>query len=92
MNSLLSSLTISWYIQSKEDHTEHLRLVLQRLQAEELYAKFKKCKFWLDRVVFLGHVVSNDANEVDPAKIEAVLNWPQPKNVIKVRSFVVLAG
>ena len=48
------------YSMNKEDRTEHLWLVLQRIQAKTLYAKSKKCKFWLDRVIFLGHVVSKD--------------------------------
>ena len=50
------------YSKKKEEHTEHLQLVLQRLKAKELYAKFKKCKFWLDRVIILGHVISKNGD------------------------------
>ena len=54
------------YSQSAEEHTEHLRTVLQTLQNRKLYAKFSKCEFWLDHVAFLGHVISARGIEVDP--------------------------
>ena len=57
-----------------------------------MYAKFSKCEFWLDQVVFLGHVVSAEGIRVDPTKIEAVVKWEPPRNVIEVRSFLGLAG
>ena len=69
-----------------------MALVLRRLQDKQLYAKFKKCEFWLDKVVFLGHIVSKEGIMVDPAKIEAVMQWTQPKNVTEIRSFLGLAG
>ena len=65
----------------------HLRLVLQTLREHQLYAKFLKCEFWLDQVAFLGHVVSKDDIQVDPQKIEAVIDWPRPTTVTEVRSF-----
>lgn len=51
-----------------------------------------KCEFWLDQILFLGHVVSADGIKVDPKKIEAVVKWEIPKNVAEVRSFLGLAG
>ena len=66
-------------------------MVLQTLREKQLYAKFKKCKFWLDQVVFLGHIVSGEGIKVDPKKIEAVLNWEPPKNVPELCSFLGLA-
>ena len=54
------------YSGSREAHAEHLRLVLQTLRDRRLYAKFSKCQFWLDRISFLGHVVSTDGISVDP--------------------------
>ena len=57
-----------------------------------MYAKLSKCQFWLDRVAFLGHVISVEGVSVDPQKIEAVVNWKPPKNVSEVRSFLGLAG
>ena len=69
-----------------------LKIVLQILGERKLYAKLKKCEFWLNKVVFLGHVISMDGITVDPNKIEAVVNWDRPTNVSKVRSFLSLAG
>ena len=80
------------YSRSKEEHEEHLRIVLQTLRKNRLYAKFKKCEFWLEQVAFLGHVISKKGISVDPGKIEAVSNWPRPTNVHEVRSFLGLAG
>ncbi|KAL5567714.1 hypothetical protein UlMin_024289 [Ulmus minor] len=57
-----------------EDHEAHLELVLQRLKEHRLYAKFKKCEFWIEQVTFLGHVISKDGVSVDPSKVEAVSN------------------
>ena len=59
------------------------------LSERQLYAKLSKCQFWLDRVTFLGHVISTEGVSVDPQKIEAVVNWKPPKNVSEVRSSLV---
>jgi hypothetical protein len=80
------------YSKSQEEHEEHLRIVLQILRDRKLFAKLKKCEFWMDRVVFLGHVISRDGITVDPSKIEAVVNWVRPTNVSEVRSFLGLAS
>ena len=80
------------YSSSPEEHSEHRRIVLQTLRERKLYAKLSKCKFWLDRVAFLCHVISVEGVSVDPYKIEAVVNWKPPKNVSKVKSFLGLAG
>ncbi|KAL5543368.1 hypothetical protein UlMin_007152 [Ulmus minor] len=80
------------YSKTKEEHEEHLRITLRTLDEHKLYAKFSKCEFWLDKVHFLGHVVSKDGVSVDPAKIEAVSKWPAPTNVTEIRSFLGLAG
>ena len=80
------------YSGSPEEHLEHLRIVLQTLRERQLYVKLSKCQFWLDKVAFLGHVISTKGVSVDPQKIEAVVNWKLPKNVSKVRSFLGLAG
>ena len=71
---------------------EHLRTVLRILKEKQLYAKFKKCKFWLKKVIFLGHVVSENGISMDPTKVEAVSNWPRPTNISEIRSFLGLAG
>ena len=54
------------YSGSSEEHSEHLRIVLQTLRERQLYAKLSKCQFWLDKVAFLGHVISADGVSVDP--------------------------
>ena len=76
-------------IRSEEEHAIHLRLVLQTLREHQLYAKFSKCEFWLDHVAFLGHVVPKGGIQVDPKKIEVVIERPRPTTVTKVRSFWV---
>ncbi|KAL0560548.1 hypothetical protein IC582_000953 [Cucumis melo] len=80
------------YSKTEAEHEEHLHQVLETLRANQLYAKFSKCEFWLKKVTFLGHVVSSEGVSVDPAKIEAVTNWPRPSTVSEIRSFLGLAG
>ncbi|GKE70402.1 putative reverse transcriptase domain-containing protein [Tanacetum coccineum] len=60
------------YSKTQEEHLEHLRLVLELLKKEKLYAKFSKCEFWLKEVQFLGHVINGNGIHVDPSKIEAI--------------------
>jgi hypothetical protein len=57
------------YSESTEEHAEHLRVVLERLRQNQLYAKFSKCGFWLEKVAFLGHVLIADGVAIDPEKI-----------------------
>ncbi|XP_043710324.1 uncharacterized mitochondrial protein AtMg00860-like [Telopea speciosissima] len=80
------------YSKSEEEHTDHLRFVLQRLREKQLYAKFSKCDFWLQQVAFLGHLVSTKGIEVDPGKVQSVVDWETPKNVADIHSFLGLAG
>ncbi|GJR85709.1 reverse transcriptase domain-containing protein [Tanacetum coccineum] len=80
------------YSKSKEEHEIHLRLVLELLRKEKLYAKFSKCEFWLQEVHFLGHVVNQNGIHVDPSKIEAVKKWKAPTTPSEIRSFLGLAG
>ncbi|GJT26601.1 putative reverse transcriptase domain-containing protein [Tanacetum coccineum] len=77
------------YSKTKEDHEVHLRLVLELLRKEKLYAKFSKCEFWLQEVHFLGHVVNQSGIHVDPGKIEAVKNWKAPTTSSEIRSRVI---
>jgi hypothetical protein len=57
------------YSKIKEDHANHIRVILQRLRDHRLYAKFSKCEFWLDSVKFLGHTISSKGISVDPTKV-----------------------
>jgi hypothetical protein len=80
------------YSRSKVEQETHLKLVLDLLKKEKLYAKFSKCTFCLPEVQFLGHVICRDGIHVDPIKIEAVKNWQAPTSPTEVRSFLGLAG
>ncbi|GJT96745.1 retrotransposon protein, putative, ty3-gypsy subclass [Tanacetum coccineum] len=80
------------YSKSKEEHAEYLKLILELLKKEELYAKFSKCEFWLPKVQFLGHVIDSEGIHVDPAKIESINDWALPKTPTKIRQFLDLAG
>ncbi|GKA00699.1 putative reverse transcriptase domain-containing protein [Tanacetum coccineum] len=80
------------YSKMNEDHEVHLRLMLELLTKEKLYAKFSKSEFWLQEVHFLGHVVNQSGIHVDPSKIEAIKNWKAPTTPYEVRSFLGLAG
>ncbi|KAK4395668.1 Transposon Tf2-12 polyprotein [Sesamum angolense] len=80
------------YSSSREENEQHLRTVLQILREKQLYAKFSKCEFWMEEIAFLGHVVSKEGVQPDPAKVKAIMEWEPPKNVSEVRSFLGLAG
>ena len=80
------------YSKSIAEHEHHLKTVLEVLRREKLYAKLSKCNFWLNEIMFLGHVISSIGISVDPHKIEAVIKWKQPSNVSEIRSFLGLAG
>jgi hypothetical protein len=62
------------YSETEEEHEEHLRLVLEKFRANQLYTKFSKCEFWLTEVAFLGHVISTGGVLVDPGKVKDLLN------------------
>ncbi|GJT22415.1 putative reverse transcriptase domain-containing protein [Tanacetum coccineum] len=73
------------YSKTKEEHDVHLRLILELLKKEELYAKFSKCDFWLSKVQFLGHVIDSEGIHVDPAKIKSIKDWESPKTPTEIR-------
>ncbi|GKC12263.1 putative reverse transcriptase domain-containing protein [Tanacetum coccineum] len=66
------------YSKDEEEHGKHLKIILELLKKERLYAKFSKCDFWLDAVQFLGHVIDHSGVHVNPAKIEAIKSWAAP--------------
>jgi hypothetical protein len=80
------------YSKNRKDHERHLRIVLGRLKAHQLYVKFSKCELWLEKIAFLGHILTAEEIEVDPSKVEAVSKWKQPSNVNEVRSFLGMQG
>ena len=80
------------YSNDQEDHDTHLRVVLETLRKEQIYAKLSKCEFWLREVSFLRHIVSKEGIRVDPKNIEVIIEWKPPRNVTEVRSFLGLAS
>ena len=80
------------YSRTLEKHTSRLREVLGVLRKNELYAKLSKCEFWLEKVAFFRHIVSKEGISIDPQKIKLVTQWPRPKNVTEVMSFLGLVG
>nr|GEV45389.1 putative reverse transcriptase domain-containing protein [Tanacetum cinerariifolium] len=77
---------------SKEEHANHLRIILELLKKDKLYAKFSKCDFWIRTIQFLGHLIDSQGLHVDPAKIKAVKNWASPTTPTEIRQFLGLAG
>jgi hypothetical protein len=69
------------YSRSEEEHEEHLRRALQKLREHRLYAKLRKCEFWMKQVGFLGHIISTRGISVDPSKGQDVLSWNIPMSV-----------
>ncbi|GKA25145.1 putative reverse transcriptase domain-containing protein [Tanacetum coccineum] len=72
------------YSKTKEEQDAHLRLILELLKKEELYAKFSKCDFWLSKVQFIRHVIDSEGIHVDPTKIESIKDWESPKTLTNV--------
>nr|GEY79467.1 putative reverse transcriptase domain-containing protein [Tanacetum cinerariifolium] len=80
------------YSKNKQEHEEHLKLILELLKKEQLYAKFSTCEFWIPKVQFLGHVIDSQVIHVDPTKIESIKDWAYPKTATEIRQFLGLAG
>ncbi|GJY69390.1 putative reverse transcriptase domain-containing protein [Tanacetum coccineum] len=80
------------YLKNKQEHGEHLKLILELLKKEELYAKFSKCEFWIPKVQFISHVIDSEGIHVDLAKIESVKDWASPKSPTEICQFLGLAG
>jgi hypothetical protein len=80
------------YSNSHLEHEQHLKVVLHTLKENQLYSKLDKCEFWLQEVIFLGHVIYAEGILVDLRKVEVVLKWERPTNVTEIRSFLGLAG
>jgi hypothetical protein len=78
------------YSKNEEEYEQHLRIILQWLRGHQLYAKFSKCAFWPKKVPFLGHVISAEGIEVDPSKVQEVLDWKSSRSVTQICSFLEL--
>jgi len=80
------------YSKIEEKHLLHLRTVLQTLREHQLYAKLEKCEFFKTEIQYLGHVISKDGIAIDPKKVKAISDWPVPKDMADVRSFMGLTS
>jgi hypothetical protein len=80
------------YSRGEGEHEEHLPLALHKIQEHRLYAKLRKCEFWMKQVAFLGHVISKGGISIDPSKVQDVLSWNVPTSVSDIQSFLELAG
>nr|GEV78251.1 putative reverse transcriptase domain-containing protein [Tanacetum cinerariifolium] len=80
------------YSRNKEEHANHLRIIMELLRKDKLYAKFSKCDFWVRTMQFLGHLIDSQGLHVDPAMIEAVKNWASPTTPTEIRQFLGLVG
>jgi hypothetical protein len=76
------------YSKTEEEHDEHLRIVLQKLRKHKLYTKFDKCDFYKKEIQYLRHVISSEGIVVDPEKIKSIMEWPVPKDVVDIQSFM----
>ena len=102
MNSILSNYLdksavvfiddILIYLKNKQEHEEHLRIILQVLREQQLFAKFSKCDFFKYGIQYLGHMVSKDRILVDLDKFKAIMEFLIPKNLTDVRSFMGITG
>jgi hypothetical protein len=79
------------YNTSWADHLRHLRAVLDTLRQHCLFVKRSKCSFGVGSVAYLGNVISTEGIAVDPAKVQAIHDWPQPWSAWAVRGFLGLA-
>ena len=73
----------------RDAHITHLRMVLQTLKEYQLRRKYKKCKFWLEEMVFLGHVVSKEGSKVGLQKVKAIIICLRLKMLLKLERFWV---
>lgn len=80
------------FSRSEEEHIRHLRWVFTQLREHKLFAKRSKCSFGLSEVEYLGHIVGRDGVRVDPAKIAAVRDWPEPTTIRALQQFMGLAN
>ncbi|KAJ3705864.1 hypothetical protein LUZ61_009569 [Rhynchospora tenuis] len=80
------------YSKTLEEHKQHLGAAMRILEENELYAKKSKCEFGVEKLEYLGHVISAGGIATDPKKVEVMKNWVSPKNVKELRSFLGLTG
>ena len=77
------------FSKTREDHVLHMNRVLDILKKEKLFLKMSKCEFGKTSFIYLGHIVGGGELRIDPSKVEAIVIWPTPKTVTKVRSLLL---
>ncbi|GJS19109.1 putative reverse transcriptase domain-containing protein [Tanacetum coccineum] len=87
-----TTLDHGYDIELADEYEEHLKLILELLKKEELYAKFSKCEFWIPKVQLLCHVIDSQGIHVDPTKIESIKDWASPMTPTEIRQFLGLAN
>jgi transposase InsO family protein len=80
------------FSKTEEEHLEHLRKVFEVIRKNQLYIQPEKCEFLAERVEFLGHFISADGIEMDPKKVQTIVDWPPLRNRQEVMSFLGLAN
>ncbi|XP_031099869.1 uncharacterized protein LOC116004076 [Ipomoea triloba] len=80
------------YSPTMELHVQHLEIVLTTLESQKFFVKVTKCLFCKTTVEYLGHIITNGTVNPDPAKIEAMVDWPQPVSIKQLRGFLGLTG
>ena len=80
------------FSESLSDHVPHVRSILEVLRQHKLYAKVEKCEFHKDQMTFVGYLVSQEGIGMDPPKVSAVLDWPTPRTVKEVQSYLGFAN
>ena len=76
------------YSGSRKEHTEHVRMVLQRLREAGLQADIRKCEFSTTKTKYLGFIISMNGLAVDPEKIQAINEWAPPSTVKGLQAFL----
>ena len=80
------------YGSSLQDHNKRLKEVLQRLRENNLKLQPDKCEFLRKEVIYLGHIISENGISPDPSKLTAIKDFPTPKKIKDIQSFIGLAG
>lgn len=80
------------FSKTKEEHLQHVRMVLEKLQQNKLLINLKKCTFMQRELIYLGFVVTENELKMDPEKVAAIVNWPSLKNLFEVSNFHGLAS
>jgi hypothetical protein len=71
-----------------DEHVRRVKKELDTLQREKMYVKLSKCEFCKTSLVYLGHIIGGEQLKIDPSQIYLIVNWPEPKSVAKVRTFL----